>query len=93
LSQNLEQVGQLARYDRARQDPSLSMGRDEGWHWTRSVVYNCGVLIDLSQDVIVMDVKFVLGILTVVFTVACLFFGTKNGFYDSKNYHGNGSAH
>jgi hypothetical protein len=50
-------------------------------------------VIDLSQDVIVMDVKFVLGILTVVFTVACLFFGTKNGFYDSKNYHGNGSAH
>jgi hypothetical protein len=40
-----------------------------------------------------MDVKLVLLVLTGVFTVACLFFGTRNGFYDSDNYHGNGSAH
>jgi hypothetical protein len=40
-----------------------------------------------------MDVKLILVILTVVFTVLTLFFGTKNGFYDSDNYHGNGSAH
>jgi hypothetical protein len=40
-----------------------------------------------------MDVKLILVGLTVVFTVLCLFFGTKNGFYDSDNYHGNGSAH
>lgn len=40
-----------------------------------------------------MDVKLILVGLTVVFTIACLFFGTKNGFYDSDNYHGNGSAH
>ncbi len=40
-----------------------------------------------------MDVKLVLVVLTAVFTVACLFFGTKNGFYDSDDYHGNGSAH
>jgi hypothetical protein len=40
-----------------------------------------------------MDVKLILVGLTVLFTVSCLFFGTKNGFYDSDNYHGNGSAH
>lgn len=40
-----------------------------------------------------MDVKLVLVILTIVFTVLSLIFATKNGFYDSDNYHGNGSAH
>ena len=40
-----------------------------------------------------MDVKIILVGLTVIFTIACLFFGTKNGFYDSDNYDGNGSAH
>ncbi|AKG20239.1 membrane protein [Calothrix sp. 336/3] len=40
-----------------------------------------------------MDVKLILVGLTVIFSMACLFFGTKNGFYDSDNYHGNGSAH
>jgi hypothetical protein len=40
-----------------------------------------------------MDVKIVIAALSVVFTVTCLFFGTKNGFYDSDDYHGNGSAH
>lgn len=40
-----------------------------------------------------MDVKLILVVFTFIFTFACLFFGTKNGFYDSDNYHGNGSAH
>jgi hypothetical protein len=40
-----------------------------------------------------MDVKLVLVVLTIAFTVLSLVFGTKNGFYDSDNYHGNGSAH
>lgn len=40
-----------------------------------------------------MDVKLVLVILTGLFIVSSLFFGNKNGFYDSNNYHGNGSAH
>ncbi|AFY56766.1 hypothetical protein Riv7116_4339 [Rivularia sp. PCC 7116] len=40
-----------------------------------------------------MDVKLILVVLTIVFSVSCLIFGTKNGFYDSENYHGNGSAH
>ena len=40
-----------------------------------------------------MDVKLILLILTAIFILSSLFFGTKNGFYDSDNYHGNGSAH
>lgn len=32
-------------------------------------------------------------ILTGLFIVSALFFGTKNGFYDSDDYDGNGSAH
>ncbi|HEY9752089.1 MAG TPA: hypothetical protein V6C46_04015 [Coleofasciculaceae cyanobacterium] len=40
-----------------------------------------------------MDIKLILVVLTGLFTVSCLFFGTRNGFYDTDNYHGNGSAH
>lgn len=40
-----------------------------------------------------MDVKLILLLLVPVFTLASLFFGTRNGFYDSDDYHGNGCAH
>jgi nitrogen fixation-related uncharacterized protein len=40
-----------------------------------------------------MDIKMVIVILTVLFIVSALFFGTKNGFYDTDNYDGNGTAH
>lgn len=40
-----------------------------------------------------MDIKLILPVLTAFFSVGCLFFATRNGFYDSDNYHGNGSAH
>lgn len=40
-----------------------------------------------------MDVKLLILVLSGVFIVASLFFGTKNGFYDSDNYDGNGTAH
>ncbi|MEL6930825.1 MAG: hypothetical protein AAFO95_19660 [Cyanobacteria bacterium J06600_6] len=40
-----------------------------------------------------MDVKLVILVLTAVFTVACLYFGTKGGYYDTDKYDGNGSAH
>ena len=42
---------------------------------------------------LIMDIKAILLVLTAVFVVATLFFGTRNGFYDTDNYHGNGSAH
>ncbi|WP_308254672.1 hypothetical protein [Geminocystis sp. GBBB08] len=40
-----------------------------------------------------MDVKILMVILTSLFIVSALFFGTRNGFYDSDDYDGNGSAH
>ena len=40
-----------------------------------------------------MDVKLIMIALTGLFIAFSLFFGTKNGFYDSDNYNGNGSAH
>ena len=40
-----------------------------------------------------MDIKLMMLVLTALFIVSSLFFGTKNGFYDSDNYDGNGSAH
>ena len=40
-----------------------------------------------------MKAEFILLGLTALFTAATLFFGTKNGYYDTDNYHGNGSAH
>lgn len=40
-----------------------------------------------------MDVKFLMLVLTGLFIVSALFFGTRNGFYDTDYYDGNGSAH
>jgi hypothetical protein len=40
-----------------------------------------------------MDVKLMLVGLTFFFILGSLFFATKNGFYDTDKYHGNGSAH
>jgi hypothetical protein len=40
-----------------------------------------------------MDIKIIMLVLAGLFTVSSLFFGTKNGFYDSDDYHGNGTAH
>ncbi|MEL6470572.1 MAG: hypothetical protein AAFQ74_12660 [Cyanobacteria bacterium J06623_4] len=59
-----------------------------------------GVVFAVLQTVVtsvttfyIMDIKLLLFVMTGLFTVSCLFFGTRNGFYDSENYHGNGSAH
>jgi len=40
-----------------------------------------------------MSIKLTIVILSGLFMVSTLFFGTQNGFYDSENYHGDGSAH
>ncbi len=50
-------------------------------------------LSNFLREFVAMEMKLILVGLTVVFTISCLFFGTKNGFYDSDDYHGNGSAH
>ncbi|AMW28885.1 hypothetical protein B9T07_06880 [Limnospira fusiformis CCALA 023] len=47
----------------------------------------------IGRDTLNMDIKLILVGLSVVFSIACIFFGTQNGFYDSDDYHGNGSAH
>ena len=40
-----------------------------------------------------MDVKLIILAFIPVFTVGCLYFGTKGGYYDTDKYDGNGSAH
>ncbi len=40
-----------------------------------------------------MEFKIVLLTITILFSVTALYFGTRNGFYDTDKYHGNGSAH
>lgn len=40
-----------------------------------------------------MDIKIVLLGLTGIFILTSLFFATQNGFYDTDNYDGNGTAH
>lgn len=40
-----------------------------------------------------MEFKIVLLVITILFSVTALYFGTRNGFYDTDKYHGNGSAH
>jgi drug/metabolite transporter superfamily protein YnfA len=68
---------------------------------SRIVIY--GLLSHITSSVILMkvlakrtnpmDIKLILAILTGIFIVSSLFFGTKNGFYDSDSYDGNGTAH
>ncbi|MBO9999221.1 MAG: hypothetical protein J7641_09475 [Cyanobacteria bacterium SID2] len=55
----------------------------------RAISYETDVLFEGVS----MDVKTILLAITPVFVLACLFFGTQNGFYNTDNYHGNGSAH
>ena len=40
-----------------------------------------------------MDVKILLLGLTGLFIVSAVYFGNKNGYYDTDYYDGNGSAH
>ncbi len=40
-----------------------------------------------------MEFKLVLVVLSILFSVTALYFGTRNGFYDTDKYPGNGSAH
>ena len=40
-----------------------------------------------------MDVKSLMLILTGIFIISALYFATKNGYYDTDYYDGNGSAH
>jgi hypothetical protein len=40
-----------------------------------------------------MDVKTIMLLLTPIFIITAIYFGGKNGYYDTDYYDGNGSAH
>ena len=40
-----------------------------------------------------MDLTFILFILSLPFVLLTVYFGTRNDFYESENYNGDGSAH
>ncbi|MFS8859657.1 hypothetical protein [Synechococcus sp. H60.4] len=40
-----------------------------------------------------MDAKSILVAVALILSLASFYFGTRNGFYDTDRYHGNGSAH
>ncbi len=54
----------------------------------RPIAENPTIIEDL-----LMSVQSILPFLTIPFILGALFFGTRNGFYDTDKYHGNGSAH
>jgi hypothetical protein len=56
------------------------------------MAYNVRVVNPTAMELI-LDFKVVLIALTGAFIVSSLFFGTRNGYYDTDKYHGNGSAH
>lgn len=38
-------------------------------------------------------IKYVIGLIAVLFVPTAFFMATRGGFYNSSRYHGNGSAH
>ncbi|WP_051020951.1 hypothetical protein [Synechococcus sp. PCC 6312] len=67
----------------------VSLGCSNAWEHPLIVGEAPGVIAVEA----VINVKTVLLAITPIFIVMCLFFGTRNGFYDTDKYHGNGSAH
>ncbi|KKZ11272.1 MAG: hypothetical protein OXF25_07525 [Cyanobacteria bacterium MAG CAR3_bin_5] len=45
------------------------------------------------MDASVPDFSRLLLLASILFVATALYFGTQGGFYDSDDYHGNGSAH
>ncbi len=45
------------------------------------------------KNVITMDLTTILFILSLPFVLLTVYFGTKNDFYESENYKGDGCAH
>ena len=40
-----------------------------------------------------MDAKLIVVGIAIALSLATFYFGTRNGFYNTEKYHGNGSAH
>ena len=52
------------------------------------------ILINLSiQHNFIMDLTTILFVLSLPFVLLTVYFGTKNDFYESENYKGDGCAH
>ena len=52
------------------------------------------ILINLSiQHSFIMDLTTILFVLSLPFVLLTVYFGTKNDFYESENYKGDGCAH
>ena len=47
----------------------------------------------LLLNYVIMDLSVILFILSLPFVLLTFFFGTKNDFYESDNYKGDGCAH
>ena len=50
-------------------------------------------LITLFNWLLIMDLTTILFILSLPFVLLTVYFGTKNDFYESENYKGDGCAH
>ena len=48
---------------------------------------------NLLEQVFIMDLTTILFILSLPFVLLTVYFGTKNDFYESENYKGDGCAH
>ena len=51
------------------------------------------IFYKLIEQLITMDLTTILFILSLPFVLLTIYFGTKNDFYESENYKGDGCAH
>ena len=66
-------------------------GPTDYWIWVNKK--NFLILLNLLEQVIIMDLTIILFILSLPFVLLTVYFGTKNDFYESENYKGDGCAH
>ncbi|HBP53263.1 MAG TPA: hypothetical protein DD643_02405 [Synechococcus sp. UBA8638] len=52
-----------------------------------------GSAVVCAMDASPPDFSRLLLLASILFVATALYFGTQGGFYDSDDYHGNGSAH
>jgi hypothetical protein len=51
------------------------------------------ILFENAEIIELTMVKLVILVIAIAFIPLALFFATRNGFYNTDRYHGNGSAH
>ena len=65
-------------------------GPTDYWKWVNEQIL---IFHNLLEQVITMDLTTILFILSLPFVLLTVYFGTKNNFYESENYKGDGCAH